>query len=66
MSASKTVDASSQGAYNSLAEICYDLELSVASETGKRYFCASCGCEFIVTKGGDGTLICHGEPLTKK
>ena len=38
----------------------------MASETGKRYFCASCGCEFIVTKGGDGTLNCHGEPLTKK
>ena len=38
----------------------------MANETGKRYYCATCGAEFIVTKGGDGTIACHGEPLTKK
>ena len=38
----------------------------MASETGKRYFCGKCASEFIVTKGGEGTLTCHGEPLAKK
>jgi len=38
----------------------------LANETGKRYFCSKCGAEFIVTKGGEGTIACHGQPLTKK
>lgn len=38
----------------------------MANETGKRYFCAKCGSEFIVTRGGDGTLKCCGQPMTKK
>lgn len=38
----------------------------MANETGKRYFCSACGAEFIVTKGGDGELSCHDQPLTKK
>jgi desulfoferrodoxin-like iron-binding protein len=33
---------------------------------GKRYFCKHCGSEFIVTKGGDGTLLCCGEPMSPK
>ena len=39
---------------------------TLANETGKRYYCGTCGSEFIVTKGGDGTVSCHGEPLVKK
>ena len=30
----------------------------MANETGKRYVCARCGAEFIVTKGGDGVVRC--------
>jgi len=38
----------------------------MASETGKRYVCLKCGSEFVVIKGGDGTLTCHGEPMQVK
>ena len=33
---------------------------------GKRYVCKICGSEFIVTKGGDGTLHCCGEPMSPR
>ena len=35
----------------------------MANETGKRYVCSSCGSEMLVTKGGDGSLICCGQPM---
>ena len=38
----------------------------MANETGKRYVCARCGSEFIVTKGGSGSLICCAEPMQIK
>ena len=38
----------------------------VANQTGKRYNCAKCGSEFIVTKGGEGTVICCSEPMQQK
>ncbi|HJO82997.1 MAG: desulfoferrodoxin [SAR202 cluster bacterium] len=39
----------------------------MATETGKRYSCAKCGSEFVVTRGSDeGAVICCGEPMTKK
>ncbi len=38
----------------------------MANITGKRYVCAVCGTEFIVTKGGTGTLQCHGRPMVPK
>ena len=38
----------------------------MANEVGKRYYCPKCGSEFIVVKGGDGTITCHDEPLVKK
>ncbi len=38
----------------------------MANETGKRYSCAQCGSEFIVTKGGGGTIICCKEPMQIK
>jgi DNA-directed RNA polymerase subunit RPC12/RpoP len=41
--------------------------LTVATETGKRYFCGKCGAEFVVTRGSDeGDIHCCGEPLSKK
>ncbi|MSQ22056.1 MAG: desulfoferrodoxin [Dehalococcoidia bacterium] len=41
-------------------------DVNLANETGKRYFCGTCGAEFIVTKGGEGIIACHGKPLVKK
>ena len=38
----------------------------MANETGKRYTCTVCGSEFIVTKGGTGTIVCCGQPMQKK
>jgi desulfoferrodoxin-like iron-binding protein len=38
----------------------------VANETGKRYVCALCGAEFIVTRGGNGTLTCCNQPMQLK
>ena len=38
----------------------------MATETGKRYFCSKCGSEFVATRGGEGTIKCCGEPMTRK
>ena len=38
----------------------------MANETGKRYFCSTCGAEFVITRGGDGEVICCNNPMTKK
>ncbi|MCA9822013.1 MAG: desulfoferrodoxin [Dehalococcoidia bacterium] len=37
-----------------------------SAQTGKRYTCPKCGSEFIVTKGGDGELMCGDTPLELK
>lgn len=34
--------------------------------TGKRYYCEVCGSEFIVTKGGEGTLHCCGRAMVQR
>jgi desulfoferrodoxin-like iron-binding protein len=41
-------------------------DIKVANEVGKRYVCEKCGSEFIVTKGGEGKLICCNQPMTLK
>ncbi len=38
----------------------------MANEIGKRYSCAKCGAEFIVTKAGTGTVNHCGQPMGKK
>jgi len=38
----------------------------MANAVGKRYRCVKCNCEFIVTKGGSGTLKCCGQPMELK
>ena len=38
----------------------------MANQIGKRYHCSKCGSEFIVTRGGDGTIKCHGLPMELK
>ena len=38
----------------------------MANETGKRYSCSVCGAQFVVIKGGDGTLKCCGTTAEKR
>ncbi|MFC2017312.1 hypothetical protein ACFLUD_02820 [Chloroflexota bacterium] len=38
----------------------------MANQLGKRYYCPKCGSEFIVTRGGDGTISCCGQPMELK
>ena len=38
----------------------------MANQMGKRYVCKKCGSEFIVTRHGEGTLICCGQPMELK
>jgi hypothetical protein len=38
----------------------------MANVTGKRYVCGKCGAEFIVTKGGDGAVVCCSAPMAIK
>jgi len=38
----------------------------MANQVGKRYVCAKCGTEFIVTRGGDGTLKCCDQAMEEK
>jgi desulfoferrodoxin-like iron-binding protein len=38
----------------------------MANEVGKRYKCSKCGAEVIVTRGGDGTVTCCGQPMEIK
>jgi len=38
----------------------------MANQIGKRYCCAKCGVECIVTKGGDGTVHCCGQPMGQR
>jgi len=38
----------------------------MAAQVGKRYVCKKCGAEFIVTRGGKGTLYCCGQPMELK
>jgi len=35
----------------------------MANQTGNRYTCGKCGTEMLVTKAGDGALMCCGEPM---
>ena len=38
----------------------------MANETGKRYVCANCGSEMLVTRGGTGTVSCCGQSMQLK
>jgi Desulfoferrodoxin, N-terminal domain len=39
----------------------------MANQVGKRYLCAVCNSEMIVTKGSaDGQLACCGQPMQQK
>ncbi len=41
-------------------------EGTMANQIGKRYICSKCGSEFMVTKSGEGTLSCCGQPMELK
>lgn len=47
-------------------QIATEVYAEMANEVGKRYMCKECGAEFIVTRGGDGTLYCCGQPMELK
>jgi hypothetical protein len=36
----------------------------VANQLGKRYVCAQCATQLLVTKPGPGMLECHGMPMS--
>jgi len=38
----------------------------MSNQIGKKYICTVCGSEFIVTKPGQGTLICCNKPMEQK
>ncbi|MBW2027458.1 MAG: desulfoferrodoxin [Deltaproteobacteria bacterium] len=38
----------------------------MTNKVGERYVCKKCGAEFIVTKGGKGSLVCCGRPMEIK
>lgn len=38
----------------------------MANVVGKRYACKKCKSEFIVTRGGEGAIVCCGEPMEQK
>jgi hypothetical protein len=35
----------------------------MANALGKRYVCETCEAQVLITKGGDGTLSCHDQPM---
>ncbi|MBL7211525.1 MAG: desulfoferrodoxin [Desulfobacteraceae bacterium] len=38
----------------------------MANAVGKKYTCDKCGATYIVTRGGDGKIICCGQPMEIK
>jgi len=38
----------------------------MANLVGKRYVCKKCGAEVIITRGGEGTIVCCGQPMILK
>lgn len=38
----------------------------MANQVGKRYKCAKCGAEMMVTRGSNGTVSCCGQPMEQK
>jgi desulfoferrodoxin-like iron-binding protein len=38
----------------------------MANQVGKRYKCVKCGAEVIITRAGNGTVQCCGQPMELK
>jgi hypothetical protein len=43
-----------------------EVSIEMANQTGKRYVCKKCGAEYVVTRGGNGTICCCGQPMELK
>lgn len=44
-----------------------EVQISMAEVgTGNRFVCTVCNAEFIVTKGGDASIVCDGKPVEPK
>ena len=41
-------------------------ESEMSNQMGKRYICAKCGVEVIITKAGSGTIVCCGQDMAMK
>ena len=39
---------------------------TMANQIGKKYKCAKCNAEVMVTKGGNGELVCCNQPMEQK
>jgi desulfoferrodoxin-like iron-binding protein len=53
-------------AYNKYEQSLSKRWCDMANQVGKRYRCTKCGAEMIITKGGDGTITCCGQPMELK
>ena len=60
------VETGAMGGYNGGESNPYPGAGKLANQTGKRYVCAQCKAEFVVTKGGAGSVACCGEPMQLK
>lgn len=38
----------------------------MANQAGKRLKCGACGAEIVVTKGGEGSVVCCDQPMAPK
>jgi len=38
----------------------------MANQVGKRFKCTKCGAEVIITRPGEGTVKCCGQPMEPK
>jgi ribosomal protein S27E len=38
----------------------------MTNQAGKRLKCAKCGAEVVLTKGGEGSVLCCGKPMEPK
>lgn len=60
------VDNPAEQNYNTLKNRISKGGAHMANEMGKRYRCAKCGTELIVTRAGTGKLVCCKQPMEKK
>jgi len=60
-------DEAGTSIFFSPAERCvYEGGAKLTNQLGKRYLCENWGTEMIITKGGEGTLKCCGQPMVLK
>tara|TARA_Y100000588_G_scaffold381566_2_gene467453 strand:- start:158 stop:367 length:210 start_codon:yes stop_codon:yes gene_type:complete len=61
-----TIDGTTLTAYTTLCKHSRHKKAgNMANDMGKRYTCGNCGSQVIVTKAGDGGLICCDKPMDK-